>query len=220
MNVIVAGGGKVGYYLVKTLKKNKHKPVVIEIDPDISRMIANEMDIPVISGDATRYEILCSANASEADVFVSVTGNDESNLIACQLAKNEFKIPKTVAKSNDPKNVAVMTALGIDNVINSTDSIASLIEREVDSSSIKQLLQLNNGDAVLFEVNCPEKYVYDGKILSDLKLPANINIVSVTRNGRLIIPRGHTMLKSNDKLLIISDEDTVKQIKSCLKIKG
>lgn len=218
MNIIVAGGGKVGYYLVKALLEKKHKPIVIEIDPDVSRMIANEMDIPVIRGDATKFETLCEADTSKADVFVSVTGSDESNLIACQMAKNEFGVKKTVSKSNDPMNVPVMNALGIDNVINSTDNIASLIEREVDVSRIKELMQLN-GDAVLLEVTCPDDYIYDGKMLMDLKLPQEINIVSITRNGRLVIPRGQTMLKSNDKILLISDENAVKHIRSGLKIK-
>lgn len=219
MNIIIAGGGKIGYYLAKTLLAHKHKPVVIEIDPHVSSIIANEMDIPVISGDATRYEILCAAKAFDADIFVSVTGNDECNLIACQLAKKEFNVKKTIAKSNNPKNVSVMTALGIDNVINSTDSIASLIEKEVDISRVKQLLHFNNNDTVLWEVTCPEKYVYDGKMLMELKLPNDFNIVSITRNDRLIIPRGQTMLKSNDKVLVISDENAVKQIKTALKIK-
>ena len=145
MKVIIVGGGKVGYYLVRTLLEHKHEPVVIEVNPVVSKDVANEMDIPVILGDATRYETLLAANAAEADAFVSVTGSDQCNLIACQLAKNEFGIKKTVAKSNNPKNVSVMKALGVDNVINSTDSIASLIEREVDTSGIKQLLQLIMG---------------------------------------------------------------------------
>ena len=112
-----------------------------------------------------------------------------------------------------------MTALGIDNVINSTDSIASLIEKEVDVSKIKQLIHFNDRDAVLWEVTCPEKYIYDGKMLMDLKLPSDFNIISITRDKRLIIPRGQTMLKSNDKILVISDENAVRQIKSALKIR-
>lgn len=219
MNIIIAGGGKIGYYLVKTLLENRHRPVIIEKDPEVSRFIANETDIPVIKGDATRFETLSAAEAEEADVFVSVTGNDESNLIACQLAKNVFNVKKTIAKSNNPMNVPIMTALGIDHVINSTDSIASLVEREMDTSHIKQLLEINHGDGMLFEVTCPNDYVYDGKKLMDLRLPDNLNIVSVTRGGRLIIPRGGTTLKSGDKLLVISDSDAEKEIKSVLKIK-
>lgn len=219
MKVIIVGGGKVGYYLIRTLIEHKHEPTVIEINRDVSMRIADEMDIPVILGDATNYETLRAAGAAEADAFISVTGSDQCNLISCQLAKNEFGVRKTVAKSNNPKNVAVIKALGIDTVINSTDSIASLIEREVDTAKIKQLLQLNNGEVSLFEVEIPQDYVYDGKMLMELKIPSVFNIVSITRGESLIIPRGQSMLRSGDKLLIISDSTALKEIKSVMKIK-
>ncbi len=219
MKVTIIGGGKVGYYLVRTLIEHGHEPLVIEIDEDVCKHIANEMDIPIICGDATRLEVLESAKLENSSAFVSVTGSDETNLIACQLAKKKFGVQKTVAKSNNPKNVAAMQALGIDNVINSTNSIASLIEREVDTSRIKQLLSLNRGEVTLFEVQLPENYVYDGKMLMDIKLPILFNIVSITRNGCMIIPRGQSMLKSGDKLLVISETDVAKELKSVLKIK-
>ncbi|MDE6594892.1 MAG: TrkA family potassium uptake protein [Oscillospiraceae bacterium] len=177
------------------------------------------MDIPIICGDATKLEILENADIAHSDALVSVTGSDETNLIVCQLAKKKFGVPKTVAKSNNPKNVAVMQALGIDNVINSTDSIASLIEREVDTSHIKQVLSLNKGEVTLFEVELPADYADDGRMLMDIKLPVLFNIVSITRKGCMIIPRGQSMLKSGDKLLVISESDAVRELKSALKIK-
>ena len=219
MKVTIVGGGKVGYYLVRTLIENMHEPTVIETNRLVCEKIANEMDIPIICGDATKLEILENADIAHSDALVSVTGSDETNLIVCQLAKKKFGVPKAVAKSNNPKNVAVMQALGIDNVINSTDSIASLIEREVDTSRIKQILSLNGGEVTLFEVELPQDYVYEGKMLMDIKLPVLFNIVSITRNGCMIIPRGQSMLKSGDKLLVISETNAVREIKSALKIK-
>ena len=220
MKVTIIGGGKVGYYLVRTLIEHGHEPMVIEYNRAVCEHIANEMDIPIICGDATRLEVLENAEIQNSKALVSVTGSDETNLIVCQLAKKKFGVEKTVAKSNNPKNVAVMQALGIDNVINSTDSIASLIEREVDTSRIKQLLSMNSGEVTLFEVQLPENYVYDGKMLMDIKLPVLFNIVSITRAGRMIIPRGQSMLKSGDKLLVISETNMVKELKSVLKIKS
>ncbi len=219
MKVTVIGGGKVGYYLVRTLMEHKYEPTVIERNKAVCEHIANEMDIPIICGDATKLDILEAADIHESDALVSVTGSDETNLIVCQLAKKKFGVRKTVAKSNNPKNVPVMQALGIDNVINSTDSIASLIEREVDTSKIKQLLSLNSGEITLFEIYLPDDYAYDGKMLMEIKLPALFNIVSITRGGCMIIPRGQSMLKSGDKLLVISETDAVKELKSALKIK-
>lgn len=219
MKVTIIGGGKVGYYLVRTLIEHGHEPTVIEYNRAVCEHIANEMDIPIICGDATRLEVLENAEIQKSKALVSVTGFDETNLIVCQLAKKKFGVEKTVAKSNNPKNVAVMQALGIDNVINSTNSIASLIEREVDTSSIKQLLSMNGGEVTLFEVQLPENYVYEGKMLMDIKLPVLCNIVSITRAGRTIIPRGQSMLKSGDKLVVISETNMVKELKSVLKIK-
>lgn len=219
MKVTVIGGGKVGYYLVRTLLEHGHEPSVIELDRTVCEHIATEMDIPIICGDATRLEVLESAEVQDSSAFISVTGSDEANLIACQLAKKKFGVQKTVARSNNPKNVAVMQALGIDNVINSASSIASLIEREVDTSRIKQVLSLNRGEVTLFEVQLPEDYIYDGKMLMDIKLPMSFNIVSITRKGRMIIPRGQSMLKSGDKLLVLSEKDIVKELKAVLKIK-
>lgn len=213
------GGGKVGYYLVRTLIEHDHEPTVIETNRLVCEKIANEMDIPIICGDAARLEILENAGIAHSDAVVSVTGSDETNLIVCQLAKKKFGVPKTVAKSNNPKNVAVMQALGIDNVINSTNSIASLIEREVDTSRIKQILSLDNGEVTLFEIDLPPDYAYDGKMLMDIKLPVLFNIVSITRKGCMIIPRGQSMLKSGDKLLVIAESNAVREIKSAFKIK-
>lgn len=219
MKVIIVGGGKVGYYLIRTLIEHKHEPTVIEINKAVSRKIADGVDIPVILGDATKIEVLKAAGADEADAFISVTGNDQCNMISCQLAKNEFGIKKTIARANNPKNVEVIKAFGVDTVINSTDSIASIIEREVDTNKIKQLLQINGGAVSLFEVALPDNYVYDGKMLMEMKIPSLFNIVSITRGESLIIPRGQSILKSGDKLLIISDSAAIKEIKSTFKIK-
>ncbi|MBP1559900.1 MAG: TrkA family potassium uptake protein [Oscillospiraceae bacterium] len=219
MKVIIIGGGKVGYYLVRTLIEHGHEPTVIESNRAVCEHMANEMDIPIICGDATRLEVLEAAEIENSNALISVTGSDETNLIVCQLAKKKFAVEKTIAKSNNPKNVPIMQALGIDNVINSTNSIASLIEREVDTSRIKQLLSLNKGEVTLFEVQLPENFVYDGKMLMEIKLPLLFNIVSITRNGCLIIPRGQSMLRSGDKLLVIADSNTVKELKSVLKLK-
>jgi trk system potassium uptake protein TrkA len=219
MIVTIVGGGKVGYYLLKTLIDHKHTPVLIELKKDVCARIADSLDVQVISGDATRLETLESAAVEKSEAFISVTGTDEVNLIACQLAKDKFGVKKTVAKSNNPKNVMIMQNLGIDNVINSTDSIAGLIEREVDTSKIKQILKLNQGEVALSEIILPADYDLDGKYLKDIKSNILFNIISITRGEQLMIPRGDSMLKSGDKLLVIAESNSVKAMKAILKIK-
>ena len=129
MKVIVVGGGKVGYYLAKTLIEHGHYPTLIEIKKGLCRYLANDLDIPVIFGDGTTLEALMDADIEHADAVVSVTGKDEDNLITCQLAKSVFHVGKTVARANNPKNVAVMKQLGIDITVNTTDNIARSLER-------------------------------------------------------------------------------------------
>ena len=111
-----------------------------------------------------------------------------------------------------------MKELGVDNVINSTDNIASLIEREVDTSKIKQLIALNHGAVVISEIQLPENYALDGVMLMNIKMPNIFNIVSITRGEELIIPRGQSVLKSNDKLLVISETNSLHQLNAILKL--
>lgn len=218
MNVTIVGGGKVGYYLAKTLIEHHHDPTIIDIDKKNCTYLANELDVKVICGDGTQIETLNSADVKNSDSIVCVTGKDEDNLIACQLAKKIFNVKKTVAKVNNPKNASVMKSLGVDNVINSTDSIASLIEREVDTSKIKQLISLNHGESSIIEIALPDNYALDGVMLRNIKIPNIYNIVSITRKDELIIPRGQSELKSGDKLLVISQNNAIHQIRNVLKI--
>lgn len=218
MNVAIVGGGKVGYYLAKTLIEHHHEPTIIEVDKKACTYLANELDAKVIWGDGTQIETLDSANVSACSSIVCVTGKDEDNLISCQLAKKIFNVKKTVAKVNNPKNAMVMKTLGVDNVINSTDNIASLIEREVDTSKIKQLISLNHGETSINEIELPQNYALDGVMLMNLKMPDLFNIVTITRNDELIIPRGQSVLKSGDKLLVISQNSAIHQLSTVLKL--
>lgn len=203
MEIIVVGGGKVGYYLTKTLLEHGHEPHMIEINRETCTKLANELDIPIICGDGSINEVLESAGAGDADALIAVTGRDQDNLVACQLAKKFFGVERTVARVNNPKNAAVMKQFGVDIPISSTDNIARLLEREVDTSAIKQLISINRGEASLSELQVPAGYRLNGVRLSELLLPEESIIVSITRDGRLIIPRGNTQIISGDKIVVM-----------------
>lgn len=219
MNIIVVGGGKVGYYLSKTLLEYGHNPTLIEMNKKMSAFIANDLDIPIINGDGTSTEIQSKANAAKADVLISVTGKDEDNLIACQLAKKVFNVKKTIAKVNNPKNSKIMNHLGIDIVISSTESIAQLLVREVDTAAIKQIVSLNRGEASLNEIVIPQNSRINNKKLSDIKLPQQSVIVSINRNNKMIIPRGNTEIQSGDVILVMSDNNSLQKVTDVLKVK-
>jgi len=218
MKVIVLGGGKIGYFLTNTLLEHGHEPRLIEINKELCKDVANKLDIPIFCGDGTDVNMLISAGIEDCDALIAVTGQDEDNLIACQIAKKHFKVNKTVARVNNPKNAQIMKMLGVDIPISSTDNIARLLEREVDSAAIKQLMSLNAGQASLSELQLPNKYILDGIKLSELKLPQDCIIVSISRGGEIIIPRGNTEIRGGDKIIVMSSDKTVHHLSKILHL--
>ena len=220
MNLIVIGAGKVGYYLTKTLLEHGHHPTIIESDHARCSHAANDLDIPVICGDGTTLHALREAGADSCDAVIGVTGRDEDNLISCQLAKQVFHVRKTIARVNNPKNVSVMRELGIDITISSTDSIARLLEHEIDTAQIKRLAAINQGEASICEAVLSEDYKLHGKRLSEIRLPASAIIISISRSGKTIIPRGETALLSGDTVLFLVKNDSLHEVQRLLRLEG
>lgn len=212
MIVIVVGGGKVGYYLSKTLLEHGHEPRIIEINRDLCQKCANDLDVPVIIGDGTTIKALGEAGADEADALICVTGKDEDNLVACELGKRVYNIKRTVARVNNPKNASIMKRLGVDIPISSTDNIARLLEREVDSAAIKNLMSLNRGETSLSEIMLPADFKYSGKTLAEIRLPEDSVIVSISRDDQIIIPRGSTILQAGDHIIAITKDNTLHEL--------
>ncbi|MEG2038309.1 MAG: NAD-binding protein [Oscillospiraceae bacterium] len=219
MKVIIVGAGKVGFYLSKTLIEHGHNVKIIEKSKETCDSIANMLDIPVFFGDGSTIEMLELAEAPKADAVVSVTGKDQDNLIVCQLAKQVFNVPKTIARVNNPKNTQIMKRLGVDIPISSTDSISRLLEREIDTSQMKQLLSLNRGEAAVYEIEVPKNYKLNGIRLMELELPNESVIASITRDGNLIIPRGNTQIMSGDKVLLIAADRVIHDLKEKLQLR-
>ncbi len=212
MKVVVVGGGKVGYYLTKTLIEHGHEPSLIEADKGVCHRLANDLDIPIICGDGTTIDVLEAADLPEAQVLISVTGQDENNLIACQLAKKKFDVPKVVAKVNNPKNAAVLKQLGVDIVISSTLNIAMLLEREVDNAAIKSVMTLGNGESCISEITLPGNFRFHGKKLAKIRLPEDCIVVSIIRGEELLIPRGNVELQRGDKILVLAHNSIVHRL--------
>ncbi|MEG1773595.1 MAG: TrkA family potassium uptake protein, partial [Oscillospiraceae bacterium] len=174
--------------------------------------LANQLDLPVICGDGSSLGALQSAGAGDADALVSVTGADEDNLIVCQLAKRIFHLPRTVARVNNPKNTAVMKLLGVDIPVSSTDSLARVLEHEIDAAAIRQLMRLNRGESSLLELTLPQHYARHGITLSEILLPEESIVVTITRDGEMLIPRGSAQLLSGDKLLVVCRDTVVHEL--------
>jgi trk system potassium uptake protein len=210
MNIVIAGGGKVGYYLAKTLISYKHNVVVIEKQQMLCQKVADELNIPAIIGDATNIDILASTNVNKANIFIAVTGKDEENLIACQLAKTNFKINKTIARVNNPKNIKVFERLGVDIAVSSTSIITDLIEHEVDFFGVNTLIRLKNDKIVISEIKISEGSPSCNKNISDLEMPKDCIIISIIRNDEVIIPNGFSILRADDLIITVSSLENQK----------
>ena len=212
MRVCMIGGGKVGYYLAKNLLEHGHEPVLIERDKQLAARAANDLEIPVIYGDGTDPDILERAGTGSCSVFISVTGRDENNLIACQLAKKVFHVKKTLARVNNPKNVMVLKRLGVDIAISSTENISALLEREAETDSIRHLLSLDKGNSSLTEVILPEKFRYNKQTLAEIPIPDDVVVAAVYRAEEMLIPRGSTELHSGDRVVCISKDTALHEL--------
>lgn len=206
MKVCIVGGGKIGYYVAKTLLAHHHNVVLIETRPEDCRRLADDLDIPVTCGSGADPQTLDRAGCADCEVLVGVTGQDQVNLVACQLAKRLYGVKKTVARVNNPQNTQALKLLGVDTVVSVTDTIARILEVEVETDAIRQLLQLSDGETSLREIHLPENFGFSGQTLAQVPLPDELTVVSVTRQGRLIIPRGQTRLLAGDTLLCLARE--------------
>ncbi|MCM1165144.1 MAG: NAD-binding protein [Lachnospiraceae bacterium] len=219
MKAIIIGGGKVGFYLAQTLPEHGYSVAVIERDRERSRYCANNLDAEVCYGNGTTVEALESCGAEKADCVIAVTGQDESNLVCCQIAKYRFGVKRTIAKVNNPKNTGALKELGVDIVISATENIIQLLEREVDISAMKKLLPLDGEDASLMEITIPQNYALEGKAIMDLELPSGCLIACITRGTRTVIPSGKTLLLSGDVALVVMMNSAERDLRKALKIK-
>ncbi len=207
MNIVVIGGGKVGYYLAKTLLSFHHRVSVIEKKRETCQKVADELNIPVFHGDATKIDILKNAETSKADIFIAVTGQDEENLIACQLAKNNFRVGKTIARVNNPKNTNVFLKLGVDIPVSSTTVITDMIEQEVDYAGMKTLTSIKNNKIVISEIEIKISSPVFNRRVMDIKMPKDCQLVSVIKNNEVLRPDEQLVLLEGDSVIVVSDSE-------------
>ncbi|MDE3076142.1 MAG: TrkA family potassium uptake protein, partial [Chloroflexota bacterium] len=189
MYIIVVGGGKVGYYLAKSLLAEGHEVVITEKDRTRSAEILDDLGESVsVRGDGCEASLLEEIGTGRADVFVAVTGEDEDNLISCQLAKTKFQVPRTIARVNNPKNQAIFARLGIDVTVSATNIILSLIEQEIPKHALVTLFSLKQAGVEIVEVEIPERSPVVGKPLRDVGLDKDMHISVILRGDESITP--------------------------------
>ncbi|HNX13898.1 MAG TPA: TrkA family potassium uptake protein [Oscillospiraceae bacterium] len=217
MTVVIVGLGKVGYNLSKTLIEGGHKVRMIELRPEICTKIANDLHRSVICGDGSKIEEQTAAETDKAEAFIAVTGKDEINLIACQLAKIRFNVKKTVARVNNPKNLQVVQKLGVDIAVSSTGYIANLIERQLDDADSRFLSTVTAGQISINEVTVTKGSPLENRMIKELDLPQNCILVSILREGKMIVPRGSVVLLRDDILVAACPPAYRAEVKQALK---
>lgn len=214
MKIVIIGAGKVGYYLVKTLLPYKHKITIIEKTKEYCDKLARDLDIEVIQGDGTDIDLLSDVGVENADAFIAVTGKDQDNLIACQLAKRNLNAKRTIARVNNPKNISVFEKLGVDMAVSSTSIIAEMIEKEIDYTGVKTMIKLQKGNLFLSEVVVSKKSNACNQKVKDMQLPKEVVLMAVIRGDTTYIPNGHTVIREDDTIFVISRQEDQEAVKN------
>jgi trk system potassium uptake protein TrkA len=203
MYAIVAGGGKIGYYLAKELVEQGNEVLVIEKERGRCSLIEEELGNIVMQGDAAEASVLAEAGPERADVIVAVTGDDEDNLVICQVAKKRFHTARTVARINNPKNEQIFRMLGTDATVSSTELILSVLEQELPAQAIVPLLRLRHADIEIVETVLDAQAPVVGRAIRDIGLPTNCSIALIIRAGAPIFPSPDTRLATGDELIAL-----------------
>jgi len=214
MKIVIVGGGKLAYYLIKTLKPSRHNITLIEQVIDTSSRIASDFEeVSVYNGDGTNIQVLEEVGCHDADFFVAVTGKDENNLVACEIAKLKFNARVTVARVNNPKNSEIFGRLGIDKVFSGTQLLADIIEQEIDYAGMRIVFDIPNTTKSIVEFELAPNSAAVGKNLSEYTFPGLSKVVMLTRaDGTVEMPSGSLLMQACDMILLVCDEREYNQV--------
>jgi trk system potassium uptake protein len=216
MKVAIAGAGNVGSYIADDLMTAGHDVLLIEKDADLVAKMRPTMNVTWVVADACEVQSMDEAGIGEVDVMVAATGEDQVNLVISILAKQEFAVPKVVARVNHPKNRWLFNETwGVDVSVSTPHLLTALVEEAVSVGSLVRLLQLEGGEARLVEVTLADDSPAAGKSIADLEVPRDATVVAVVREGRVVVPRGDTVVGPGDEVLCLvtpDSEDPVRHI--------
>jgi trk system potassium uptake protein len=216
MYVIVVGGGKVGYYLAKALQSAGQEVTLIEKLQRRFDLLQEEFGDVAFLGDGCEVRTLDQAGAARADLVAAVTGDDEDNLVICQMAKRKFNVKRVLARINNPKNEVTFQMLGIDETVSSTKLIYSLIEQEVEVADVIPLTALRKGQLELVEVDLTEDSPSINRRVRDLGLPAKSTLAILVRGNDSEIIQGDTVLRAGDIIVAITPSAIVQEFREVM----
>ena len=220
MRVVVAGGGNVGRHLSSDLDERGHDVTLIEQDPAVIEKIKPDVgeEVSVILGDACEPWVLESATCETAEVVVAATGDDEDNLVISLLSKQEFAVPRVVARVNHPKNEWLFTETwGVDAAVSPPHVLTALVEEAVTVGDLVRLMRLEGGQVSLVELTLAPDSPNAGKPMYELRLPADSAIVAIVRKGHVVIPQPETQLVGGDEIMAISSVESEAGLRQAIR---
>jgi trk system potassium uptake protein TrkA len=209
MYIIIVGGGSVGYHLCKALLKEGHEVLVLDKDAAKCENFEDELGSVCVRGDGCVVATLAEAGVSRAEVFVAATDEDEDNLVACQVAKHKFGVPRTIARVNNPENEKIFKKLGVDCPISVTNLILEQIEEKIPTHPLIHLLAMGEEKMEIVEVKILEGSKSVGKSMKELSLPSDSILALLIRNGQKPqVPSVDTVLEVNDRIIALTTTDS------------
>lgn len=205
MYVVICGGGKVGWNLARELIEKDNEVTLVEQDRRRYLIIEEELEHAVQYGDATELWILERAGIQRADLVIAVTGDDEDNLLICQIAKEKYLCERTISRVNNPRNMQHFELLGIQPAVSATDLILRLIEHEVPQYGLVHLLDLPAERLEIIEIEVTAGAPAAAQKVSDIDLPEGALIISVLRSGGGFVPKADTVIEAGDEVLLVLD---------------
>jgi trk system potassium uptake protein len=218
MRVIVAGAGSVGVFLAEDLQTSGHEVLVVERDLELAtRLPAEHPTVRWLTGDACEIGVLEEADAATADVVVAATGDDEDNLVISLLAKQEFAVPRVVARVNHPSNQWMFNETwGVDVSVSTPHLLSSLVAEAVSVGALVRLLQLDASGARLVEVTLSPGSPACGRAIAELGMPRNATIVAIVRSSNVVVPRGDSRMEPGDEVLALVTPDSEDEVRTLL----
>jgi trk system potassium uptake protein TrkA len=218
MYIIIVGGGRLGYYLTEALLNEGHEVVIVEKNPTICQNINEELGNVCIRGDGCETVTLDEIGTARADMLIAVTGDDEDNLVACQVAKHKFNVPRTIARVRNPKNETIFKALGIDVTVSSTNIILENIKEEVPTHPLTHLLTIRDKGLEIVEVKIPPDATTIGKAIKELTLPEGSRLaLIIPKELKPRVPTSDTVLRDGDRVIAVTTPESEEELRAVLR---
>lgn len=218
MYIIIVGGGEIGFYLAKALLDEGHEILVVEKTPDVKEFICEQLGSVCVRGDGCEAATLTEIGTGRADMLIAVTGDDEDNLVACQVAKHKFNVPRTIARIKNPKNEVLFKKLGIDVTVSSTNVILEYIEKEVPTHLLTHLLTISDKGWEIVEIRIPPDATTLGKQIKELPLPKGSMLALIIRKERKpYVPAANTTLQAEDQIIAVTTPDSEEALRKALR---